>query len=75
MIQAIKIVLIVLLYLMIGYRLFMEAEKGLGGREAYLEIIKNQKEGNPYAAYILAIIFTTILWPYFLLAAMIRRKK
>lgn len=74
MIATIKIVLIILLYLMIGYRIFLAGENGLGGKEAYIELISKKTNGNPYIAYTLAMIFTTVVWPWFVIVAIVRRE-
>ena len=59
-------VALVLLYLVIGLWLFVTAVQAMGGkREVY----------DSTGMFIFSLVLVTILWPYFLFAGLIRRRK
>lgn len=57
----------VLLYLIIGSRLFKAGVNGMGGREEYLRFLEEKHPtSNPYVMYRVAQFLVIIFWPYFL---------
>ncbi len=76
MIGAVIIILAVLAYVLWGYGVFIMAVDALGGKETYLrEISDNGKaKCNAQVAYILAMIFVSIGWPYFVIAAFLHKE-
>lgn len=67
MIKTLIIALAILLYLLIGYRLFQKAIYALGGSMEYInKIASEDPKIDPLIVYFWAGFLVMMFWPYFL---------
>lgn len=75
MIKIAIIVLASLLYLSIGYGIFDLGLRSLGGKDNYMECIKESNPKHYNAAFRVAVVLVVIFWPYYLIKTLIRGDK
>lgn len=74
MIKVCIILIIILLYLWLGVRMFELGVEHYGGKDAYVAEIEKEHPGvNPTILFNLALLFLTLFWPYFIIEGIIRR--
>ena len=67
MIKALVIALVAFLYFLIGTAIFELGVRSLGGKEGYLQYVKESNTKHYKAAYVLAKMLVYFFWPYFLI--------
>lgn len=76
MIKILIILIVILLYLWVGYNLFRTAIDSFGGPLAYVEkIVRDDSKVDPWLVYFWSGFLVLMFWPYFLIKGMTNRRR